>query len=290
MKTGTKKILMTLATLAVLCGIAFVVLLKSVTSSAVQLDEAVLNQSIVNGPNVKLGNQVKISADLFGGKFMYKQMKDVDGYIIPWSDVYASYTNSGDNWYQGNAMSETNGTTEFAENTNQKMMHFYKPDGSYPSVANELEGLTGNTNKVMEVAISFDKPYDLQEVVGFLPTNLNVAWFWLEAENTNELLDMAQVYGFEGLQKPIPGVTAKEVYAANYSNFLVGLDKLQNKTSKMADMYAKYNELNWSEVQIQGIIVTGQEKNLKTIANQKFIRASEIGATADIVPYIKPYK
>ncbi|MBC1308281.1 anti sigma factor C-terminal domain-containing protein [Listeria booriae] len=290
MKTGTKKIWVTLATLAVLCGIAFVVLLKSVTSSAVQLDEDVLNQSIVNSPNVKLGNQVKISADLFGGKFMYKQMKDVDGYIIPWSDVYASYTNSGDNWYQGNAMSETNGTTEFAENTNQKMMYFYKPDGSYPSVANELEGLTGNTNKVMEVAISFDRPYDLQEVVDFLPTNLNVAWFWLEAENTNELLDMAQVYGFEGLQKPISGVNDKEVYAANYSNFLAGLDKLQNKTSKMADMYAKYSELNWNEVQVKGIIVTGQEKNFKTIANHKIIRASEIGATADIVPYIKPYK
>ncbi|EUJ47097.1 anti sigma factor C-terminal domain-containing protein [Listeria riparia] len=290
MKTGTKKILMTLATLVVLCGIVFVVLLKSVTSSAVQLDEDVLNQSIVNAPNVKLGNQVKISADLFGGKFMYKQMKDVDGYIIPWSDVYASYTNSGDNWYQESAISETNGTTEFAENTNHKMMHFYKPDGSYQRVVNELEGLTGNANKVMEVAISFDKPYDLQEVLGFLPTNLNIAWFWLEAENTNELLDMAQVYGFEGLQKPIPGVATKEVYAANYSNFLAGLDKLQNKTSKMADMYAKYNKLNWSEVQIQGIIVTGQEKNLKTIANHKFIRASEIGATADIVPYIKPYK
>lgn len=180
MKKGIKKILIVSSILAIICSLCFALLLKSVTSSAVQLDERMLNKSIINSPNVQLGNRVKMNADLFGGKFMYKQTKDVDGYIIPWIDTYVSYNNSNVDINQTNMMSETNGVTDFAEGTNQKMMHFYKPDVAYEKIANNLNELSWSADKVMEVAVSFDKAYYLKDILSVVPANLNIAWLWLE--------------------------------------------------------------------------------------------------------------
>lgn len=290
MKNGIKKILIVSTILVVVCSLCFAFLLKSVTSSAVQLDERMLNQSIVNSPNVQLGNRVKMNADLFGGKSMYKQTKDVDGYIIPWIDTYASYSSANVDMNRTNMMSTTNGVTEFAEGTSQKMMHFYKPDVIYENIVNNLDELSWSANKVMEVAISFDKAYYLKDILSAVPANLNIAWLWLESENTDEVLEMGQVYGFEGLQKPISNIADNDVYTANYKKFLAGLDSLQGNSSKMASLHEKYGKLNLSKLQFKGLILTGQEKNFKQLAGASFIRASEIGATADIVPYIKPYK
>ncbi|EUJ28089.1 hypothetical protein PCORN_12312 [Listeria cornellensis FSL F6-0969] len=284
-----KKVWIAIVLLVVFLGAAFVLQLKTVTSNAEQLDVQILNRAAVSSPNIKLGNRVKMNADLFGGKFMYKQTKDINGYIIPWSDTYASYTGLG-NDVQAGRMGETNGSTVFAEGTSQKMLQFYNPDISYGAINNDLQKLSDDLKKVMEVAISFDKSYELQDILEKIPSNLNIAWLWVVSENTDGVLDMDQVYGFEGLQKPVDHVPDSKVYQANYRNFVAGLDSLRTNSSKADTLYEVYSKLDLNAVKFKGIILTGQATNFKQIAGQSFIRASEIGATADIVPYIKPYK
>ena len=46
----------------------------------------------------------------------------------------------------------------------------------------------------------------------------------------------------------------------------------------------------FDEVKILGVMLTGQTQNFKALEDQDFIRGASVGATAQIVPYIKPEK
>ncbi|MCB8815426.1 anti sigma factor C-terminal domain-containing protein [Desulfosporosinus shakirovi] len=46
----------------------------------------------------------------------------------------------------------------------------------------------------------------------------------------------------------------------------------------------------FDEAKILGVMLTGQTENFKALENQDFIRGASVGATAQIVPYIKPDK
>ena len=69
-----------------------------------------------------------------------------------------------------------------------------------------------------------------------------------------------------------------EQYDANGSNETIQ-EFLESNKNKPFD-----------EVKILGVMLTGQTKNFKALENQDFIRGASVGATAQIVPYIKPEK
>ncbi|MBC2368861.1 hypothetical protein HBP99_09450 [Listeria booriae] len=267
--------------------------MKLATSNSEKLDSTLLNQMVINAPNLELGSRMKAENGIFGGKFIYKRYKDIDGYIIPWTDVTGNYSVFGQDSVGFMQLNNSNGTHDFVEGTSQKMMKFYNQDIAYKKVATELKAILGNENLVMEVAISFDKTYSLERIRKMTPENLNIAWLWLDEDDNGgqlEALAPDHVYGFEGLQKPNEKVPSDDVYQGNYNNFLSALEVLQEDSAKAATLHDKYSKLKLKQLKFKGMVLTGQATSFKNLSDQKFIRASEIGATADIVPYIKPYK
>ncbi|MBC6315995.1 anti sigma factor C-terminal domain-containing protein [Listeria grandensis] len=258
-----------------------------------KLDEEILDQVVINSPNVSLGSRIKAQNDIFKGQFIYKQYKDIDGYIIPWTDIIGNYGVWGENSVGRVPLNNFNGTLDFTEGTNQKMMKFYSQDVPYKKINNDIVLTSTDTDKVMEMAISFDKKYSLKEIRAKIPVNLNIAWLWLgEEENggQSDALTPDQVYGFEGIQKKVEKVSDADVFKGNYNNFISSLESLASKSEHVANLLTKYGKEDIDSLQFKGIVLTGQAINFKQLAGAPFIRASEIGATADIVPYIKPYK
>lgn len=60
----------------------------------------------------------------------------------------------------------------------KKVMEFYHPSVKYKSYINDLENLDeiGN-NKVMEISLSFDKAYSLEEIKNMIPDDVILNWY-----------------------------------------------------------------------------------------------------------------
>ena len=90
------------------------------------------------------------------------------------------------------------------------------------------------------------------------------------------------VYGFD------PSNSPKEAY----NSFIDSLKKhdanSNNETIQGFLNLNKNKQLN--DVGILGVMLTGQTQNFKALEKQDFIRGASVGATAQIVPYIKPDK
>lgn len=139
-------------------------------------------------------------------------------------------------------------------------------------------------NHVAEVAISFDKPYTLQEIQAKIPDNLNIVWLYMASPISDESKGPAgmPVYGFELSDNP------KE----SYLSFVDGLKEYDsNGDDETIQEFLKVNKnKQFGEVKILGVMLTGKTNNFKALKNQDFIRGASVGATAQIVPYIKPEK
>lgn len=241
-------------------------------------------------PNIYIDSQVTSSSSMFGGNIITNRSKNINGYVVQWSTLTSSY-----DWFRVNI--DTNelvpgfhwSDTEFYEydkQTKSKSATFYHPSIKkyYNGVQNELGEVSEMENHVAEVAISFDKPYTLQEIQVKIPDNLNIVWLYMASPISDESKGPAgmPVYGFELSDNP------KE----SYSSFVDGLKEYDsNRDDKTIQEFLKVNKnKQFGEVKILGVMLTGKTTNFKALENQDFIRGASVGATAQMVPYIKPEK
>lgn len=59
---------------------------------------------------------------------------------------------------------------------------------------------------------------------------------------------------------------------------------------KNHEFLEKDHAKTFDEVEVLGVMVTGRNSDLKALEKLPFIRASSIGVTAEITPYITPEK
>lgn len=66
-------------------------------------------------------------------------------------------------------------------NTGEREMLFYLPDISYPRTLNELPQLEAmDPDKLVELAVSFDKAYTVKEIGAMLPPDAHPVWYWVD--------------------------------------------------------------------------------------------------------------
>jgi hypothetical protein len=258
--------------------------------SSTKLHGKLFLHNAIAEPNIYIDSQVTSSSSMFGGNIITNRSKNINGYVVQWSTLTSSY-----DWFRVNI--DTNelvpgfhwSDTEFYEydkQTKSKSATFYHPSIKkyYDGVQNELGEVSEMENHVAEVAISFDKPYTLQEIQAKIPDNLNIVWLYMASPISDESKGPAgmPVYGFELSDNP------KE----SYSSFVDGLKEYDsNWDDETIQEFLKVNKnKQFSEVKILGVMLTGKTNNFKALENQDFIRGASVGATAQIVPYIKPEK
>jgi hypothetical protein len=258
--------------------------------SSTRLHEQLFLHNAIAEPNIQIDSQVTSNSSMFGGNIVTNRSKNINGYLVQWSTLTSAY-----DWLRiridhnelmpGFYWSDTE-FYEYDKQTKNKVATFYHPSIQtyYDGIQNELGEISQMENHVAEVAISFNQPYTLQEIQAKIPDNLNVVWLYMTSPIGDESNGPAgmPVYGFN------PTYSLEEAY----TSFLDALEQYDaDGSNETIQEFLKTNKNKpFAEVKMLGVMLTGQTKNFKALENQDFIRGASIGATAKIVPYIKPEK
>ena len=258
--------------------------------SSTRLHGQLFLHNAIAEPNIQIDSQVTSNSSMFGGNIVTNRSKNINGYVVQWSTLTSSY-----DWLRtlidyneltpGFYWSDTE-FYEYDKQTKNKVATFYHPSIQkyYDGVQNELGEISKMENYVAEVAISLNQPYTLQEIQAKIPDNLNIVWLYMTSPIADESNGPAgvPVYGFD------PSDSPKEAY----NSFIDALEK--SDTNENNETIQRFLNLNknkqFDEVKILGVMLTGQTQNFKALEDQDFIRGASVGATAQIVPYIKPEK
>ncbi|RLL40122.1 hypothetical protein D8M04_19465 [Oceanobacillus piezotolerans] len=258
--------------------------------SSARLHEQLFLHNEIAEPNIQIDSQVISNSSMFGGNIITNRSKNINGYVVQWSTLTSSY-----DWFStridhnelipGFYWSDT-GFYEYDKQTKNKVATFYHPgiQEYHDGVQNELQEVSQMENHVTEVAISFDQPYTLKEIQAKIPDNLNIVWLYM----TSQIVDESNgpmgmpVYGFAPFNSPEEA----------YDNFIDAIEKYDvNGNNEAIQKFLDSNKnKQFDEVKILGVMLTGQTQNFRALEGQDFIRGASVGATAEIVPYIKPEK
>lgn len=257
--------------------------------NADRLHAALFLQHAISEPNTQINSQVKGQNAIFGGNIITNRSKNINGYVVQWSTLTSSYdwlfSHIDHNELVPGFYRSDSQFYEYDKQTKNKSATFYHPSiQKYYYVQNEIEDLTQMDNHVAEVAISFDKPYTFKEIQVKIPDNLNIVWLYMASPIADESKGPAgaDVYGFG------PSESLDDAY----KGFISDLETYDRRgdDETIQEFLATNKDKQFDEVEILGVMLTGQTQNFKALENQDYIRGSSVGATAEMLPYIKPEK
>lgn len=172
-------------------------------------------------------------------------------------------------------------------------MIFFHPNIAYKAYKNDLAELSlVADDKIIELGLSLDKPYNISEVLKILP-DANISWFWVDAFRSQDI---------EQYQKEAIEYDAKVAYISEYDALGISMGYSQGtgdfysqyngflnnlKASKEAKYLEIYNNLNIkgyndaSKVPILGVVVNGTKDQLNDLLNNPHIKASSFGVIVD---------
>ncbi|HZK54703.1 MAG TPA: anti sigma factor C-terminal domain-containing protein [Desulfosporosinus sp.] len=172
-------------------------------------------------------------------------------------------------------------------------MIFFHPEISYKEYKNDLNDLDKvSGDKLIELGISFDKPYKVADIPTILP-NVNKSWYWVDAFGKSDLAQYktdSRINDAKSTfirENDVLGVSMKtyndnDVFNGNYYNLRESL-----KISKDTKYNEIYNELvtkgytDSTNVPILGAIVYGTKDELKSLIGNPHIKASSFGVVVD---------
>lgn len=235
------------------------------------------------------------SNGLLGGYGRYKVSKIVDNRAIYLEErlcFYGIRPPMNMSAMRGNG--EINRADEFPtilwENGYEKMI-FFHPEIKYEKYKDDLSKIDKIQNgKVIEMGISFDKPYDIEELYNNLDTfkGVNITWLWIDSYTKESLemvkeekyIDEGNVIGFSYRDNPIQMIVFfKDLYDEWFKSLNANGEK--SKTKSIYENMIKEGKNNYKEGKILGIIVEGKKESLKTLKNNPMIKASSFGVIID---------
>lgn len=301
-KKAKRKQLVTISCVSIIIfltmsGMLVFILDKVATNNYHELDQSLFTYQTIASPNTQIDSQVIANSSILGGEVVTNQSKNIDGYMVPWSSLRSKYSVLGNeidfnellpSWYHSSKNSY-----EYNRQTKQKVATFYNPaiENYYDGVKNELKELKNMDDSLAEVAISFDQPYLYSEVKKMFPENVNVVWLYLFSEERDESQGPAgmPVYGFQlsvDEENRIFDAEADKDYF--FSSFETYISPTLNK--EMAAFIQDNQNKKVDDLEVLGVMVTGQVKNLTALKDKPFVRGSSIGVTVPMVSYITPEK
>jgi hypothetical protein len=246
----------------------------------------------------------------FGGEVEHITFKYINGKRVYTGTYGIKYNLLGEKLPQGNGafISNTNMTEEELNylprynNIGQELMVFYYPYVDYGDrYKNDLSILEDIGNeKYMEIALSFDKQYSIDEVDNMMPENLNLTWYWVDSVENSHKETQKQYTDKQDLgnEKIVEVEQYPDLCYEDYAYGIKTINEYGEKIKKPEENFTKalkeggithiYNimagsdgELTKDDIKVQGVVVTGDAEDLKSLKNLPFIRAASIGVITD---------
>ncbi len=215
--------------------------------------------------------------------------------------------------------------------TNQKIPQFYNINAQKQSEGEliatptqELPLVKKMENQLVEVAITLDKPYTLDDINSMIPSNLKTNWYWIgtTSKGDSSTWSMYSLYGTdaqgftreeyvdeqaahnalkesakEGGQPDQEAMATKAVdaFLTNLKAVLEAPGDTTYNTTRPRDDIEKYlekfghldltKEEDRNKLEFSGIILTGRAEDFAQLENADWIYASSIGASIPNQPY-----
>lgn len=191
----------------------------------------------------------------------------------------------------------------------QREMIFYYPYVNYSNLPNDFQLLADiPEHKVIELALSFDKVYTLDELQQFIPNQDQIAWYWLDDMGENQLdklviEDELGIWNRVRSEHSAFGVKTRNSHGQAINEpfdwFLLILQNSYNDRAsfdgsnqatvwlnedleRLYERFIKGNpDRNIDQLPIAGLVVTGDRESLSVWQEVEQVRAVTLGATAD---------
>lgn len=173
----------------------------------------------------------------------------------------------------------------YSESGYRKMM-FFHPKISYKGYKNDLSNLDEiSDDMLIELAISFDKPYKYSQVQSLIGNKVNLSWYWLDAFTDEEMKthkQEADLFDSNGAHIDEFNAIGVNVYPQHFqTGYTELMDLLKNtKLEKYKAIYSSMMDKgykDYTEVPVLGAIVYGTKSELKVLVGNPAIKASSFG-------------
>lgn len=280
---------------------------------------AVSNFNEISAPNKYIGKTERYHG-ILGGKNVYTTYKIIEGKVVYTGQSEYSYALFGDDF--GNRIGTESpsiiGTSYWADDLNiqkynelgQREMVFFYPFIDYPEYKNDLNLLNQiESNKILEIALSFDRAYNMDEVSKMLPEDVTLSWYWIddlneqekEASKSSKTVEIEADGKQNTIMSPPKIRSEKTVYGikaydANNEKvedplqyFIWGLENGNEYDTRYKGEFERvYNnllgqdgKLTKEDIKVFGAVITGDVESLKNLQGLPFIKASSIGVVTD---------
>ena len=241
--------------------------------------ELIEEDAFMSSPNTFVETE-SIDFGFFKGTVKRKVYKVIEDKIIPWDTEDVHYDFHG---YYSTSFSSystsVNDTTVVNIPSGEKEMMFYVPQYTYKNYLNDLDKLKDYPeDKYMELAVSFDKGYSLEEVKKMLPKPVHSTWFWVNEYDDDSAERSEPEYGrwLLGIYEPTSPLGESE-----------SIPTIRTEVQFLKHL-KKYDENLYKSVQkkqkdglIIGVVVTGSKEDLLSLKGKSYVKASSIGAVVD---------
>ncbi len=272
----------------------------------------------ISAPNRYIGNMPRYH-ESFGGKNVFSTYKIIEGRVVYTGHEeyyygvlqkdWGSKIGSGSPVILGETTDEESLQLRKYNELGQMEMVFFYPFNKYRTYRKDLSLLEQiGPEKHLEMALSFDKTYSIDEVNRMVPKNVTLAWYWIddlnEAEkenykNTNFTDEKGKTSSLDikwlRSEKSAYGIKAYDANGAAFKQikpeqmFIWALEsgkkydtRYQSEFERLyKNLVGSDGKLAGEDIKVQGVVVTGDAGELKSLRGLPFITASSLGVVVD---------
>lgn len=295
--------------------IAFIIVVISINRPLTRVLESPIYNSIIrfydiSNPNEFIGEHEKFPG-IFRGENRYTTYKIIEGKVIYTGENHYGYGLFHDEILREGMIStklisfsssERDVNNQRYNALGQREMIFFYPFLEYDYYRHDLHLLEEiGEDKVMEVALSFDREYSFNEVKSMIPEDVTLSWLWINDKNENEyrgrvLGENDKVIGGFNLIRSEHTAYGVSLIAENgeltenptqqfIHSLMMGRQYKALWQDEFNQLYAHLigedKKLTEDDLHYLGAVVTGNTETLSQLLDLPFIKASSIGVITD---------
>ncbi|OJF71319.1 hypothetical protein A9Q68_08980 [Streptococcus bovimastitidis] len=240
-------------------------------------------------PNISYDSLYYYPSGQFTGKVHADRYKDIDGVPVFYSPYEANYSLLGHYGAgAGDAFSVNN--LLYDRGSRQKVPQFYNTNVKFTKhevktkPSQDLEKVSQMSNQLIEVAITFDKPYSYKEIKSLMPKNLKQNWLWIGTNSTLDSSQWSTSYQFGTAPENLPRLieNMKVVSKSGASVTINDVDIYDDLKTYIKESKSSQHS---NDLKFSGIILTGKAENFQALNQEKWVYASSIGTAIPNQPY-----
>ncbi|EHJ55957.1 hypothetical protein HMPREF9318_00727 [Streptococcus urinalis FB127-CNA-2] len=257
-------------------------------------------------PNITSSNWTFQPLSIFTGQFKADRFKNIDGISVPYEKMEANYSLTKSDLTDTNVWLKTgdNDKSEYTQSTNIKSPVFYNPNVNQKNPnnkkkTNDISLLSKMSGKAVEVAVTFDKPYTVDQISKMVPNNLLINWYWIGSKSHYDLSGLTpdnqlgislqdskkmSQYDLTLFRENLKSALDKNYLKSEYGTDTTKMTSSSFNLSSDAKEFLKANQ-SLKTAKFSGVILTGKSENFSTLTGKSWIYASNIGTSVDIQPY-----